>query len=79
MSLFFFRVKNTFLYGRSDCMKGNIYWNTIWSERDGEFYWSGLKHGFLCAAILIPCTYVTIRVLVNEFKELNTRQETESE
>lgn len=27
-------------------MNKNPYWNTFWSNRDQEFYWSGTKHGF---------------------------------
>lgn len=27
-------------------MSKNPYWNTIWSIRDQEFYWSGTKFGF---------------------------------
>jgi hypothetical protein len=53
----------------------NPYWNTMWSDRDGEFFWSGVKFGALFSAIMIPCTYTTIRILIKEFKELNTNQE----
>ena len=27
-------------------MNKNPYWNTLWSNRDQEFYWSGTKFGF---------------------------------
>ena len=48
----------------------NPYWNTIWSNRDQEFYWSGVKFGSILSAIMIPCAFVTIRELINEFKTL---------
>lgn len=51
-------------------MKGNPYWNTIWTDRDGEFYWSGVKIGALISAIMVPCTYMVVRVLIDEFKNL---------
>jgi len=39
-------------------MKHHKYFNTIWTDRDQEFYWDGLKTGMVISAILIPCIIV---------------------
>lgn len=39
-------------------MKHHKYFNTIWTDRDQEFYWDGLKTGTVISAILIPCIIV---------------------
>lgn len=51
-------------------MSKNPYWNTIWSHRDQEFYWSGIKDGILIGAIVVPCMCMTVYTLINEFKEI---------
>ena len=51
-------------------LKGNPYFNTIWSNRDQEFYWSGVKHGALIAGIIVPSAIVCIYEIIQEFKEL---------
>ena len=33
-------------------MKHHKYYNTIWSERDQEFYWDGLKDGSIIGSVL---------------------------
>lgn len=48
----------------------NPYWNTMWSNRDQEFYWSGVKFGAIFSAIMVPCTYIAIREVFNEFKQI---------
>lgn len=50
--------------------KSNPYWNTIWSHRDQEFYWSGVKFGFVCGAVMVPMVYFAMRSLSDEFKTL---------
>lgn len=51
-------------------MSKNPYWDTMWSHRDQEFYWSGVKFGTLVGAIAIPCMCITACILFNEFKEI---------
>lgn len=51
----------------------NPYWNTMWSIRDQEFYWSGVKFGALFSAIMIPVTVGAIWGIVNDFKELTKK------
>ena len=52
----------------------NPYWNTMWSERDSEFYWSGIKHGFVAglieAAIAIGFTWMIVTDIKKIKKEL---------
>ena len=55
---------------KKSIFKGNPYWNTIWSHRDVEFYWSGVKFGFVYGAVMVPAVYLTIRSLSDEFKAL---------
>ena len=51
-------------------MARNPYWNTMWSDRDAEFYWSGVKFGAVYSAIMVPCVFIVARRLVKEFKEI---------
>lgn len=50
-------------------MKGNKYWNTIWSERDQEFVWSGMKIGFVTAVILTSALWTNGIWIVNEIRD----------
>lgn len=55
-------------------MNKNPYWNTLWSDRDQEFYWSGTKFGFALgvgAGVLAMC-YVGMAIkFYKESKEEN--------
>ena len=59
-------------------MKRNPYWNTMWSDRDQEFYWSGEKFGMIFSAIMIPCAYVLTKEAVNKIKNLRFSNKEES-
>lgn len=49
-------------------MKHHKYFNTIWTERDQEFYWDGLKTGLIISAVIIPCIIVDGALFVNYVK-----------
>lgn len=51
-------------------MRDRDYINSIWSKRDEAFFWYGWKGGALVSAIMIPCAYITTRILIKEFKEI---------
>lgn len=51
-------------------MAANPYWNTMWSNRDQEFYWSGVKHGAIFSAIMVTCVFVVVREAVNDIKQM---------
>ena len=59
-------------------MAFNPYWNTMWNERDEEFYWSGVKHGAVISAIATAIIIFVPRELVREFKEEWKKPKTES-
>jgi len=59
-------------------MNKNPYWNTLWSNRDQEFYWSGTKFGF---ALGIGTTLVAMWCLntaIEIHKDLKKKEEIES-
>lgn len=56
-------------------MKSNKYWNTIWSDRDQEFYWSGTKFGFVTAAILTSALWVNSIAIMNAIKNHKKSEE----
>ena len=47
----------------------NKYWNTVWNDRDQEFYWSGVKHGALIATIMTSCLIAIGSELIETIKE----------
>ena len=53
-------------------MNKNPYWNTLWSNRDQEFYWSGTKHGF---ALGIGTTLLAMWYLNTAIKIYKNRKE----
>lgn len=55
-------------------MKSNKYWDTIWSERDQEFLWSGMKIGFMTAAILTSAAWVLGVSMVQNIKDYKNLQ-----
>lgn len=68
--LFFFgRVKNIPFYEEVIRLSKNPYWNTIWSNRDQEFYWSGVKGGALISGIMVLSIVAIIQDAIREFKE----------
>lgn len=53
-------------------MSKNPYWNTLWSNRDQEFYWSGVKFGFALGigTGLVAMFYANMAIKVyKDFKE----------
>ena len=46
----------------------NPYWNTMWSNRDEEFYWSGVKGGATVMLLVlgIPLVCMTISYIISE-------------
>lgn len=53
-------------------MSKNPYWNTLWSNRDQEFYWSGNKFGFVLGigTGLVAMCYVNMAIkFYKELKE----------
>lgn len=50
-------------------MKHHKYYNTIWSERDQEFYWDGLKNGTVIGAIGIATVIAYGAIIVSEIRE----------
>lgn len=50
-------------------MKGNKYWDTIWSERDQEFVWSGMKIGFITSMILTSIIWIDGMMILSKVKE----------
>ncbi len=54
-------------------MSKNPYWNTMWSNRDQEFYWSGVKGGVLVSALVmgIPLVSLTLYYIINEHENKN--------
>lgn len=50
-------------------MKHHKYFNTIWSERDQEFWWSGMKGGFIIATILTSALWIDGITFVRWIKE----------
>lgn len=57
-------------------MKHHKYYNTIWTERDQEFYWDGVKFGFAIGSILamgaVACIYDAIQ-FIKSLKDEETR------
>lgn len=51
-------------------MAVNPYWNTMWSNRDAEFYWSGVKFGAIFSAIMVPCVFFVARETINDIKRI---------
>lgn len=49
-------------------MKSNKYWNTMWSERDQEFIWSGIVIGFITSAVLTSALWIDGILLVDSIK-----------
>ena len=56
-------------------MKHHKYYNTVWSERDQEFWWDGTKLGFAVAAFVSSALWINGIALVNHFKELHKSKE----
>lgn len=52
-------------------MKQHKYYNTIWDERDREFYWDGIKNGMIIGMISAIALVVGGIRLVEKVKELN--------
>lgn len=50
-------------------MKNHEYFNTIWSNRDVEFYWDGMKTGAIVGAILVSSLWVSGLLLIDKIKE----------
>ncbi len=50
-------------------MKHHKYFNTLWSERDQEFWWDGIKSGFTISMMLTSILWVDGIMLVNYIKE----------
>lgn len=59
-------------------MKHHKYYNTIWSERDQEFWWDGVKGGFITAMIFTSVLWCDGIMLVSIIKEHIKKEETES-
>lgn len=59
-------------------MKHHKYYNTIWSERDQEFWWDGVKGGFIAAMIFTSVLWVDGIMLVSIIKEHIKKEEMES-
>lgn len=55
-------------------MKSNKYWDTIWSERDQEFLWSGTKIGFVAAVILTSSAWVLGVSMLQNIKDYKNSQ-----
>ena len=59
-------------------MNKNPYWNTLWSNRDQEFYWSGTKHGFALGigTTLLAMWYLNtaIKIYKNRKEEIKRKQ-----
>ena len=52
-------------------MAANPYWNTMWSDRDAEFYWSGVKFGAIFSAIMTPCVLFLTREAIKDIKQMH--------
>lgn len=59
--------------------KKNKYWNTVWSDRDEEFYWSGVKFGTLYSAIMVSCIWGIGLHVINSIKSGRKESEEESQ
>lgn len=54
--------------------KNNKWYNTIWTERDEAFYFTGARDGFIggiLAVVAVVGIGFTIHEVVNEMKDLN--------
>lgn len=58
-------------------MSKNPYWNTLWTNRDEEFYWSGTRFGFALGigVSLVAMLYVHVGV---EMYKNHKEEKTES-
>ena len=62
-------------------MKGVIfmsktpYWNTLWSNRDQEFYWSGTKFGFALGIGTGLVTMFYVNMVVKTIKNHKNSEE----
>lgn len=52
----------------------NPFWDTMWSKRDEEFLWSGIRGGFCIGGILATCLCIGGCLLYNEIKEKNKKR-----
>lgn len=59
-------------------MKHHKYFNTIWTDRDQEFYWDGLKTGAIISAIMVPCIVVNgitfVKYVKNTLEEFKNKK-----
>lgn len=56
-------------------MKKNPFWDTIWTERDQEFYWSGCRFGVAFGVALASCAFAGALILIDEFKNRKQKKE----
>ena len=49
--------------------KPNPYFNTMWTNRDAEFYWSGCKNGMVIGAIGAVILIGFVKYVIPEWKE----------
>lgn len=49
-------------------MKHHKYFNCIWTERDQEFWWDGIKSGFIVSMVLTSVLWAGIITFVDSIK-----------
>lgn len=61
----------------SEFFKPNPYYNTMWTNRDQEFYWTGCKNGMVIGAIgatiLIGWVTLVIPEWIEKIKQENAQ------
>lgn len=58
-------------------MKHHQYYNTIWSDRDAEFWWDGVKDGLIIATILTSILWIDGMMFINYIKEQKKKSKKE--
>lgn len=61
----------------SEFFKPNPYFNTIWTNRDEEFYWTGCKHGMVIGAIGAVILIGCVKYVIPEWKEKFKQEKTQ--
>lgn len=56
-------------------MKKNPFWDTIWTKRDEEFYWSGCRFGVALGTVATSFAFFGVLIIIDEVKNRKQKNE----